>query len=335
MACSVRSVAALALLCAVGLAGRGRCAELGELAPERTAAFMLWSDPWLEIGVGYRGGLVRQSLICADDPTHYAAASCVGADGELARSGLGSQPGGVVGRLVVYPARTVGVGADLSVDLPHPTDFEHASLAVGGEAASGPGWDLLVGPVLRVHSPVERMAKALRLRVSPGLYLRHGRIRPMAGNAAMASADVLDSGTYGFTLAGGGMSLELEAELARAATFRGVLLGGVAFPAEPPTLTTVEAAADEFAGDFETVRLGGGGVGVQLGVAFVAPRAVVAVEPSVQVRWTRTVLAIDDTPVGPPWVEGDGIELRTYSTQQDVLAVLGQITIRSAILPRR
>jgi len=323
------------LIATVLATASGRCDEVGDLTEDRAASFMLWSDPWIEIGVGYPAGVVRQGLTCTDEADDYSTTLCLDGDNTVIRLGDGSQPGGLVARLAVHPTRTFGVGAALSVDWPHPTDFADESLAVGKDVAWGPAWDLLVGPVFRLHGPVERMVKALRVRVSPGLYVRHGRIRPMAGNAGMASAPVLDSGTYGWTRGGAGVSVELEAEMTRAATFRGLVQGGVAIPAEPPSLVTVEEPDSDFSGEFEVERLDCYSVGLQLGVAFVAPRGVVAVEPSLLVRHTRTNLSVDDElafGVHDPY--GAGIDTRTYSTRQGLTALYGQLTIRSAIGPR-
>ncbi len=294
------------------------------------SARYLQSDPVLEVGFAYRGGVGRHRQLCTDDPGNNALnGGCTGAQPRWMEEALGL-PAAIDGQLLLFPSASVGLGVRFDMAVPANSQIPAT------HAPMGPTWNLLVGPALRGRNAVSTAAKGVRFEMVPGLLVRHGLTSPLAGN--FSSADpwtFLNAGTYGWTLPGLGVWLELAAAERSGACMRIGANAGVTLPANTTVATFAEPVATVEIVP-EVIGLRGAHVGWHLGPSFVVAGGKAAIEPGIHVQWQRSWIDYPDpSDLSNTWTAGsDGVSAgspdarKVYSTVDGLLSIYFQVGIR-------
>lgn len=318
------------LLLVPAVAGAQQDTSAATVFEKHPSAFYLQSDPVLEMGFAYRGGVGVHRQLCTDDPNNNALnGNCIGVQPSYVEEIVGV-PVGIDSQLFLFPSPSVGLGVRFDMTVP-------AASNIGPEPApQGPAWTLLVGPALRARNAVSMAAKGVRFEMVPGLLVRHGLMTPLAGNFVSADPDVyLDAGTYGWTLPGLGLWLELVAAERSKACMRIGANAGITLPATNTVSTFEEPSSQaEIVQDVEGLRAAH--VGWHLGPSFAVAGGKAAIEPGIHMLWQRSWIDYPDvSDMSETWPDGGSAgspdSRKVFSTLDGLFSIYLQVGVRFGV----
>jgi len=337
------------------LAGKGR---VGQGA---AASFLRLGAP-LEVRASYLGGSGLSVLSCRDQgegAVQVINSGCVG--GSAARSAVGvlAAPLGLDVGVDGFPARAIGLGARVLVDLPVPN-------GTPDDRSPAPLLELQAGPQLRILDSVAAGGRGKWLRATARFAAAFGRLSPWAGQSKYVwdFGAFHDAGTWSLRHAGvagtlGGAFevgpasvLHLEGRFAWYVPTQGGALTRVA-DSSPVTIQPTDRGPDdqvlppreeELPLEFQPDPIGSSRLhaGFRIGILVPVGRGV-AIGPFFDAALQQAVIRFPDSsadvwcvhgydPDGAALCDGSDDELRkVYSTQRDDILVRFGVTIRLGV----
>lgn len=326
---TTRAYADLVRQAKVRLRRLGRKKDLGD----GPIASYLQSNQVFEGTVGYRGGMIVQGQACTDSPEsgndRYLNVACLAGDPPVWRWGLMGQPAGLKLALAGYPLPFLGIGGRFEADLPLASDLgvDEGWL---DPTQVGPLWTLLVGPVLRLQKPMSTGARGLRLQIMPGFHARHERISPLAGALNMLEkVGLVGVGTYGWTLPGGALWMELSLEVSRSVALRLGGGGGITGSRIDPSLPVVAEPSAEIVNMPSITSIGATGhARGHLGLLWALDQGNLAFAPTLAFSWHTSGIGFP-VPTGDEF-HGDE-DRKVYSTRQDLYCITLELALRFGV----